>query len=240
MTTRIKTTTVADQIILHLKDAFLEGKYYDGQQLPAVADLAEQMGVGISSMREALKKLEALGWVEIIHGRGIYVRTAKLQWQAKFTSFSETVRTWGKVPGAKLLDSGLHSAPMDVAVQLGLCLGSPVYYLRRLRLADGEPIAIETAYLDAERFPGLLEVYQDPRSLYQLLQVEYNVRLVAGLQTIEAVAVNTTDSEVLSVPIGSPALLVSTIAYDIKSVPVEYGLSLFRSDKYRYVVKLMR
>jgi GntR family transcriptional regulator len=240
--TRTKTLigTVTEQVALQLKGAFLDGRYRDGERLPAVSDLAQQFGVSPSSVREALKQLEGIGLVEIVHGRGVFARSTKMHWQAKFNSFSETVRQWGKVPGAQLLEAQTLPATAEVAVQLGLSQDAPVHCLKRLRTADQDPIAIETSYLSAERFPDLLETYRDPRSLYQLLHMDYGVRLVAGLQTLEAVAASPEEAKTLAIPEGAPALLVATIAYDVESFPVEYGLSLFRGDRYRYVVRLLR
>jgi GntR family transcriptional regulator len=231
---------VTDQVVLQLKGALYEGRYRDGERLPAVSDLAQQFGVSTSSVREALKQLEGVGLVEILHGRGVFARSTKMHWQAKFNSFSETVRLWGKVPGAQLLEGATLPATAEVAAQLGLNQDAPVHCLKRLRTADHDPIAIETSYLSAERFPNLLDKYRDPRSLYQLLQIEYGVHLVAGLQTLEAVAAGLEEAELLGIADGAPALLVATLAYNVESFPVEYGLSLFRGDRYRYVVRLLR
>jgi GntR family transcriptional regulator len=237
---KIAVNTVADRVAIHLREAFLSGEYSDGEQLPSLADLAKDFGVSISSVREGLKKLEALELVEIVHGRGVFVHSAKLHWQGRFTSFSEMVRQWGKVPGAQLLESTTMPADDKVAAQLNLSCGAPVHYIRRVRLADAEPLAIETSFLPGERFPTLLEVYRDPMSLYQLIQNEFGTRPVAGIQTLEAVLAADEDAALLRVEPGAPLLLVNTIAYDAEMVPVEYGSSLFRGDRYRYVVRLSR
>lgn len=237
---KIKPISIADQIAIQLKEALVTGEYRAGEQLPPVAELARRFSVGVSSVREALKKLEALELVEIIHGRGVFVRSAKMQWQARFTNFSEMVRQWGKIPGAKLLESESCAATMHLAAQLGLHEGAAVHRLKRVRLADDEPIAVETSYLPADRFPNLLRVYRDPMSLYQLLLAEYHVKPTNALQILEAKLMDMDDAHWLNVHPGSPALLVDTIAYDADSIPIEYGVSIFRADKYKYVVRLSR
>ncbi len=150
---KIAVNTVADQVALHLKEAILRGEYSNGEQLPSLAELAKEFGVSISSVREGLKKLEALELIEIVHGRGVFVRSAKIHWQGRFTNFSEMVRQWGKVPGAQVLESATLPASDEVAAQLNLSAGAPVHYLQRLRLADSEPLAIETSFLPAEPMP---------------------------------------------------------------------------------------
>ncbi len=234
-------SSITDHIVAHLKQSFVEGKYQNGDRLPSITALAEEFDVSVSSMREALSKLEAIDLVQIIHGKGMFVRSTQLYWQAKFTSFSEIIRhQWGKIPGARLLRADTLPADAQIAAQLQIEEGLPVINLRRLRLADNEPIAIEDLYLPGERFQGLIQDYHDPMSLYQLLENKYGVRPVAGLQTLEATLITQEDSELLTIPPGKPGLFVSTIAYDIEKNPVEYGTSLFRADRYRYVVRLVR
>lgn len=238
---RIQSITLADQVALKLKDDILNGVNPDGTQLPSVSDLAKKYGVGISTIREAVKKLQALDLVEIVHGRGIFIHKPKIHLQAiRFSSFSETIRQSGKVPGSKTLDKEIRSANPQVAAQLALKEGSFVYYLKRLRFADDDPIALELSYLPADRFPGLLELYNDPMSLYHLLQTEYNVRFSVGLQTLEAKCATEQNSYLLNVALYSPILFLSTIAYDVNAIPVEYGESFYRGDKYKYISHLER
>ncbi len=239
-TVKVIKRTATDQVVLCIKDDIESGKYQDGDLLPSVTDLAKQYGVGISTIREALRKLEAIDLINVIHGRGSLVQRKNIQWEAKFASFSEIVRKWGKVPGARLIESGTISADDRVAAQLNLPCGAPVHFLHRVRLVDNEPIAIEKSYLPAERFPNLLAEYQDPMSLYQLLENKYNTYMTSALQTLRAELLKDRDRDLLQADAGEPSLVLETIAYDFKSVPVEYGLSIFKADKYRYVVRLLR
>ncbi len=237
---KVNNSSVIDQIIAYIKQWLAEGVYRDGDKLPSMTALAADLNVSVSSIREALRNLEALNLIEIIHGRGVFVKSAQLQWQAKFTSFSEMVRQWGKIPSARLLIAETITADSRIAAQLQIGVENPVYHLKRVRLADDEPMAIEDSYLPENRFPGLLESYRDPMSLYELLKTLYQIQPVTGLQTLVAVALSPEDSQLLCSDPKEPALLVNTIAYDREKIPIEYGYSLFRADKYRYVVRVTR
>lgn len=231
---------MVDQVALQLKGAIFDGKYTDGQKLPPLPDLAIQFKVGISTMREAIQNLETLGLMEVLHGRGIYVHSTKMHWPDHFGSFSENTQRWGKVPGSRLIEARTEPANQVVAAQLGLSLGALVHYMKRLRTANDEPIAIEAVYLPVERFPDLLDRYHDPMSLYQLLQVEYDARPVTAMLTIEAMPIKEEESTLLDTLIGFPALLTTTISYDRNSLPVEYGTSLFRADKHKFIIRVVR
>jgi GntR family transcriptional regulator len=231
---------ISDQIAHRLQTAIEAGQYQRGDRLPALTRLATEFGVSVPTLRAALTRLETIGLVQLEHGRGTFVRGPQLRWEAKFRSFSETVRESGAVPGARLLDADTRVSNARVAAQLGLQEGAPVHYLRRLRLADDAPLAVEESYLPAQRLPDLLELYRDPMSLYDLLERSYGLHLVAGQHTVEAALIGQDDAEVLQVAIGSAALRVETLAYDSAHTPIECGYSVFPGDRYRYVTRLTR
>jgi GntR family transcriptional regulator len=231
---------ISDQIAHRLQEAIEAGQYRRGDRLPALTRLATEFGVSVPTLRAALTRLETIGLVQLEHGRGTFVRGPQLRWEAKFRSFSETVRESGGVPGARLLDADTRASNARIAAQLGLQEGAPVHYLRRLRLADDAPLAIEESYLPAEQLPDLLEQYRDPMSLYDLLERSYGLRLVAGQHTVEAVLIDKDDAGTLEVAVRSAGLRVETLAYDSTHTPLECGYSVFPGDRYRYVARLTR
>jgi GntR family transcriptional regulator len=230
----------SDQVQARLTDLLKRGDLTPGQRLPALTQLAADFGVSVPTVREALGKLEAVGLVEVVHGRGVFVAEPRLQWEARFRSFSETVRERGGVPGSQLLAGRTQPADVTVAAQLEIHERDPVHYLQRLRTVDGRPHAVEESYLPVKLLPDLLERYHDPISLYQLLERTYGLRLVAGQHTVEAVLLDDTQASELHASVGSPGLKVSTIAYDADHVPVECGFSVFPADRHRYVARLTR
>ncbi len=69
----VKTLTVADAVVEKLLEYISTGKLVWGQQLPAQRELAKMLNVGVSSVREALQILNAMGFVEIKRGKGTYI-----------------------------------------------------------------------------------------------------------------------------------------------------------------------
>jgi GntR family transcriptional repressor for pyruvate dehydrogenase complex len=68
-----KKAKVTDQVFAQIKNSLMRGELKPGDKMPGVAELAEKMGVGISSIREATKMLEILGVVEARQGEGTFV-----------------------------------------------------------------------------------------------------------------------------------------------------------------------
>lgn len=58
----------------HLLEKLRGGIYMPGDKLPSVEALAQQYAVGRSTIREALSALKAMGWLDIRHGGGTFVR----------------------------------------------------------------------------------------------------------------------------------------------------------------------
>ncbi len=69
----IVKTTLADNLAQELKNYIEKQGYRAGQKLPSTAVIAKNFGVGLPTLREALKKLDAMGTIEVKHGSGIYV-----------------------------------------------------------------------------------------------------------------------------------------------------------------------
>ena len=68
-----KKEKVTDQVLSQIKGSLFRGELKPGDRIPGVIELAEKLGVGISSVREAIKMLESLGAVESRQGEGTFV-----------------------------------------------------------------------------------------------------------------------------------------------------------------------
>jgi GntR family transcriptional regulator len=120
-------------------------------------------------------------------------------------------------------------------VALGLSGGDQVHEIRRVRLADGKPIAVEHSLFPAGRFPGLLDFRLDG-SLYELLEVNYGLRPHRARESLESVTAGVREAEALEVDVGAPLMLVERTAYARSGEPVEFARDLFRGDRTRVVV----
>ncbi len=114
----------------------------------------------------------------------------------------------------------------------------PVLSIKRLRLADGEPMAIELLNVRASLVPGLTGDDLELSSFYDLLASRYQVEIVAGTQTVEPTVTNDEESSALGVPLHSPALLFERVTRTITGDVVEFTTSTYRGDRYRLVTEL--
>jgi DNA-binding GntR family transcriptional regulator len=235
---RAPGTTVHAQIEDWLAGEILAGSLVPGDRLPAEQDLAAWFGVSRMTLRHALGELARRGLVTKAVGRrgGTFVAAAKLEQDlTTLAGFSEQLRRGGMVAGARVLSAAQRPAGPAVAAALGLAPDDPVYAVRRLRLADGKPIAIEYSAFPADRFPGMLDRPLEG-SLYELLEEEYGQRPHRARESLEPVTAGSREAEELGIGVGAPLLLVERIAYGRSGLPLEFARDLFRGDRTRVVV----
>ena len=67
-----------DQVTKALEKIILSREILPGEKLPSQSELAGKLNIGIRSLREALKHLEAKGLIDIRHGKGIFVKADNL------------------------------------------------------------------------------------------------------------------------------------------------------------------
>ena len=227
------------QIKEELLDEIKGGRLRPGERIETEQELMTRHGVSRATVRQALGQLIAQGYLEVRRGLGTYVAGPKIeQGLLGFYSFSREVERMGMRPGTRLLGLVLEPAPDAVAAALELAPGTPVTALRRLRLADDEPLIVETSYLPAERFPRLADHDFDHQRLYDILTVDYGARPVRAREVFEPVLLSSEEAEVLGKRPGDPGLLLERIACDADDRPVEFCRSVVRGDRCRYFVEL--
>jgi GntR family transcriptional regulator len=210
-----------------------------GGALPSERQLSVDLGVSRLTVRAALDELVREGFLIRRRGSGTFVREPKIAQELTMTSFSEEMRRRGMTPGSRTLSLETTTA----GAYLGRCLHvSPserVVVAKRLRLADGESMAIETLHVPESLVPGL-EPKDLDRSFYELLDERYGITIVGGMQTIEPTVTNEEESEALNVPLHSPAFLFERTTRSENDAIVEFVRSIYRGDRYRLVSELNR
>jgi GntR family transcriptional regulator len=211
-----------------------------GSPVPPERELARSYGTSRTTVRQALAELVIEGRLLRMQGKGTFVAKPKVAQVLELASYTEGLRQYGLHPQTKILEIGYVTADEDLAVLLGIRPGGRVLRLHRLRLADGEPMSIDTSHLPARRFPGLRRQLERHASLYETLREDYNIQLAEAEETIETVLADPQDAQLLCVDPGLPLLLLSRHAIDSTGEPVEWAQSWYRGDRYKFITRLRR
>lgn len=235
--------TINRPIYLQLKEKLLDRihtqEWKPGDCLPSERALCEEYALSRMTVRQAVSELEREGLVQRIQGKGTFVSQEKLtQPLLKLTSFSEDMRARGFLPSAQTLALERVPASKTVAAKLEVAPGAEVIMLKRLRLADGEPMAIETAYLDNEKCSPIYDQLAQNKSLYQLMKHTLHITLSGARQSIEIAAVQGWEAKLLHMPEAGMVMRTERQTLDARKSPVEYVVSKYRGDKYKFYIEL--
>lgn len=218
-----------------LRDLVVRGVFRPGDALPSERDLATMTGLSRVTVRRAVDELRREGLLSRRHGSGTYVARRMEQPLSVLTSFSEDVRTRGSRPGSRLVSGTLGRPTNAEILALGIGPDERVTRLCRLRLADDEPLAVETAVVPASVLPSP-DLVQG--SLYEVL-AERGYRLAHGVQRLHAALASPEEADLLAVPAGSAILRIERRGFLANGRPVEFTCSAYRGDRYDFVATLM-
>ena len=156
------------------------------------------------------------------------------------TSFTDDMRRRGMRPTSRTLSRTIELAGARLGRFLNVSPSERIIVARRLRLADGVTMAIETLHVRESLAPNLSGADLEQHSFYDLLRERYDVDIARGLQTIEPTVTNAEETEALGVPLHSPAFLFERTSWGEGGEVVEFVRSIYRGDRYRLVSELSR
>jgi GntR family transcriptional regulator len=227
------------QIQTQLADRIRAGVLRAGETLPGEEELSRIFGVSRMTSRQALQALKSEGMAYRERGRGTFVLAPKVEKDiTNRVGFTGEMLALGKSATAEVLATKTVPASPQMAERLGLKSGAAVWMLRRLRFADGKPLAIEEAVLPLDRVPGIETVDFTRCSLYETLRGKYGIRLGSVDEIIEARPPTKKEAAILKMPARASLLAITRTLSDEAGKPIETAHSLYRGDLYRAVLRI--
>jgi GntR family transcriptional regulator len=209
-----------------------------GDAIPSERQLGIDLGVSRLTVRAALDELVREGYLVRRRGAGTFVAEPKVAKGIDITSFSDDMRARGLTPASRTIELRTIPAGARLGRILHVSPSEPVVAAKRLRLADGEPMAVELLHVRSSLVPGLTAEDLETNSFYDLLATRFDVSIVGGTQTVEPTVTNDEESAALNVPLHSPALLFERVTRAASGDVVEYTSSTYRGDRYRLVTEI--
>lgn len=223
-----------------IKEMIEKGQLQPGEMIPSEREWAETYEISRMTVRQAINNLVNDGYLVRKRGKGTFVATKKIEQPLKgLTSFSEDMRARGMVPGTKLLTFQIIPSTLSFAKQLAIGEGEDIYEIRRIRLADGLPMALETAYVPCSLVPGLTE-QNVSGSIYEFIEKKLGLTIRSATQTLEASVARKLEAELLQMKEGAPVLLIQRNSYLQNGQPLEIVKSVYRADRYKFMIEMER
>jgi GntR family transcriptional regulator len=207
-----------------------------GERLPSDAELCAEFGVSRMTARNAMQRLAEDGLIEREPGRGSFVTEPPTHRRAdRLMTFTQEMARAGRIPSSRLLIRAVGPASATEATSLGLEPDQPVVRLRRLRLADDQPIAVESTVLIGACAAAVMSADLIHGSLHETLASAGFV-LRRGTGTVSAVSATDDDAELLTTRAGVPLLVERRVIVDAQGRRIEATESRYLADRYGLVV----
>lgn len=220
------------QIQEYIAELILSGKLPPGTKLPSEREFSQELDVSRMTIRRSITELVNEGILERHHGSGTYVSKPKVTYNAReLINYIDAMATRGISTSSQLLEFGEIPASRRLAERLEVEIGSPLYRVSVLRLANRVPCVIERFYFPCERLPDLHEYDLERTNPDVLLTEGYGIQIGHIVQTFEAVAAADPITSILRVQESFPLLMITRTIYNRSDrKPVEYAQDFLRSD----------
>ncbi|MBC8061511.1 MAG: GntR family transcriptional regulator [Clostridiaceae bacterium] len=211
-----------------------------GEMIPAERELCEIQGVSRMTVNKAIMDLVNEGIVYREQGKGTFVAVPKERQQiSKLKGFTEEMEQKGLESNTSILSFKVKPATKQLRTILNLKNEeSEVIEIIRLRISNGEPLAIETAWISNDIFGDLTAETIDGKSLYNIFREKYGADPIKAKQTIEPIILSRYEATLLNQKQSSVALMFKRTTYLKDGSTIEYTNAIYRSDRYKYEIIL--
>jgi GntR family transcriptional regulator len=198
-----------------------------GAPLPPERQLAEEWGVARMTVRQAIASLAQEGLVRTVHGRGNLRAPEPISLRIRLGSFAAELREHDLEPTTMILASGVDENPPDPVVEF-LGDGTSLFKIRRLRLGDAVPLALEQTWLRADMVPDLMEELLEG-SLYEYLD-RRGKRPDSGEESVRAGLPSAEEVRLLETASSRPVFRLTRRSL-LRGRPIEIGDAVFPADR---------
>jgi GntR family transcriptional regulator len=210
-----------------------------GHLIPSEHSLESSYGLSRITVRQALGELVNEGYLNRQRGRGTFVTRPKITHNpTRRLTLTDSMVQQGVVPGWRVLDTSWLEAPPSVCQALELPPNTNVFCLRRLRLANDEPIGYHLAHVRESTAKHIAKrEFEKGGSLSYLTHI-LNVRGSKAYRTIEALPADADAASQLKIAVGTPILRIERTTVDGTGVPIEFLQASYRGDRFKYGINL--
>lgn len=219
------------QLQISLSQRIADGEFEDS--FPTEHQLVDDYGVSRHTVREALRRIEAQGLVDRTPGRGTSVVAREFtQPLGSLYSLFQTLSSQGNSQSSKILvaESTVNSR---VAPLIGLGPDEEILFIERLRMAGGEPIAIDRVWLPNEFAEALLTSDLEGSSIHNEISSHMQLMPIRGREVIKTVIPSEEEATQLKLPPGNAAFRIERSTVYLGG-SLEWRESLVRGDRFAF------
>ena len=228
------------QIYEILRNKILSREWKPGDLIPAESELIAQYQVSRNTIRDVMEMLVNEGLIYRQQGRGSFVSQPSMeQGLGRIINFTEDMRQRDLKPSSVVLSAELLPASDEIAGKLNVLAGEELGLLRRLRLANDEPISVEESYIIHRYCRGYLTRHDySTSSLRDALVQDYGIVWLRAKQVIRSINAPRELAHILKIDHRSALLYIERVSYTAEEIPVEFLRVYYRGDRYSLLNEL--
>lgn len=219
-----------------IEAAILGNSLKPGAVLPGERLVSEALGLSRVTVRKSIASLVEEGFLRRRHGSKTEVSSRVEKSLSTLTSFSEDMSTRGLEPGCRWLSKQIVRPSPSEMMALGIAADAYVIRMKRIRTADGLPLALETSTVPTRFLPSPDLVGE---SLYEALE-KLGAMPQRAIQRLRSRPASASDAEHLKCDIGAPLLVMERRCFLADEQIVEFSESRYKGDVYDFVFELKR
>jgi GntR family transcriptional regulator len=230
-----RNPSLTDQTKSYIKDRILNDEFEDGR-IPSETELADELQVSRTTIRDALSRLENEGTIFRKQGAGTFVNKPGLQIKSRLEeiwSYEDVIRAHGYTSSTKILSLQTEPAGSEVAAALEIGADDEILVVKKLFLADDQPVIFADNRLSTDLFvkPYTAQDFRTP--VYQFLEGNGRNRLAYYLSEIVPIISGPELAHTLHIKPNTALISFSEIGYDADNKPIIKSISCFRDDLIR-------
>jgi GntR family transcriptional regulator len=231
-----RSPSLTDQAKTHIKEQILNDRYQDGR-IPSESDLADELGVSRTTIRDAFSRLVIEGTVYRRQGSGTFVNEPGLQIKSRLDeiwSYEEILKAHGFSPSTVVLDVHEKLPDKKVAAALNLAPDETVIVVQKLFVEDEIPVIYMVNQIPSRLCDGSYTNDDFRLPVFQFLESHCRHHLNYYLSEIVPVTVNKHLSKTLDIPTRKALISLEEIGYNDENEPILWASSFFRDDLLRF------
>lgn len=228
---RLGGAVISDRVVSNLLEELRTGRYAGADRLPAEVDLAAELGVSRTVIRDALSEMERDGYVERVRGIGTVVNRTVLNLRSRLDQKLEyypLIRSFGSYPHADGIQTHLVRANEELARNLEIAPGDEVICIKKRVLADSTPVIYSINYLPRSLFGtkdfARLELNGD---VFSVLERECHQQISSNVAHLKASCGDETIRSAMRLAPGEAMLLLDEVCFNRLCRPVMRSLSYY-------------
>jgi len=234
--------SLTEQVRQHIKQLIVEDGFEEGR-IPPETELATELGVSRTTIRDALSRLEHEGAIVRRQGAGTFVNPHGLRIKTRLEemwSYEEMLKDHGYAPSVKVIGVAIEPPAPDTSQALGLEDDDRVLAMEKVFYEDGDPVVLTYNFVPANLIDGKPDQDDAAMPIFDFLEAQTGSQLAYYVSEIVPVILTDEWAGLLGISAGTAAISFDETGFTTEGQPLVHAKSMFRDDLLRLGVMRRR